>query len=115
MDAILSIKSIYATAIYQGIKTIEVRKTAIKHCDKIYLYETAPKCLITGYIKISQPQRVSIDRIILEYLPYTLLDEKGLISYAGNKLYLYLWPIIHAERCKPIEMVSRAPQSYYYV
>lgn len=115
MDAILSIKSIYATAIYQGLKTIEVRKTAIKHCDKIYLYETAPKMLITGYIQISRPQRLPIDIIIRDYLRATFLDENGLRAYAGNNPYLYLWPIIYAERCKPMEMLSRAPQSYYYI
>lgn len=115
MNAILSIKSIYATAIYQGIKTIEVRKTAIKHCDKIFLYETAPKRLITGYIQISQPLKVPIERIIQEYLQYTLLDEKGLRAYAGHKPFLYLWPIIHAERCEPLDIHYSAPQSYYYI
>lgn len=115
MDAILSIKSIYATAIYQGIKTIEVRKTAIKPCDKIYLYETAPKSLITGYIQISQILRLPVDAIIRFYLQSTLLDEKELRAYAGHRPYLYLWPIIHAERCEPIEMTYPAPQSYYYL
>lgn len=115
MDAILSIKGIYATAIYQGIKTIEVRKTAIKHCDKIYLYETAPKALITGYIQITQPQKVDIETIIRKYLRYTLLTEEELITYAGIRTYLYLWPIIYAEKVKPIEMISKPPQSFCYV
>ena len=115
MDAILSIKSIYATAIYQGIKIIEVRKTAIKHCNKIFLYETAPKALITGYIQITQPQKVDIETIIRMYLRSTLLTEEELRAYAGSRPYLYLWPIFHAEKIKPIEMISKPPQSFCYV
>lgn len=115
MDAILSIKSIYATAIYQGIKTIEVRKTSINICERIYLYETAPKACITGFIKIAAPMCISIDRIIQEFKEQTMLTEAQIRAYAGPRQQLYLWPIVHAERCKPMDMISRAPQSFYYI
>lgn len=115
MKAILSIKSIYATAIYEGYKTIEVRKTAIKPCERIYLYETAPKSLVTGFIQIGTPEKVTIERIIKEYLKETMLTETVLRRYAGDRQYLYLWPVIHAERRPPIKPATRAPQSFQYL
>jgi hypothetical protein len=50
MQAIFSIKTPYANAIYAGTKQLELRRYAPRtRCTRIWLYETAPTKAITGY------------------------------------------------------------------
>jgi predicted transcriptional regulator len=49
-DVIMSIKSKYAEAIYDGIKIVELRTIVPRQeVEHIWIYETSPKRMITGY------------------------------------------------------------------
>ena len=51
---IASIRPEYATAIYEGIKTVELRSRGPrKFVDRIYIYETAPVSAITGHVDVT--------------------------------------------------------------
>lgn len=112
--AILAIHHVYATAIYEGVKLFEVRKTRIK-ASTIYLYETAPMKLITGVIKIGEPIKVSIEEIKEKYLKETALSSDLVDIYAKDRKYLWLWPIIKAERIRPRPYTGPAIQSFTYI
>lgn len=112
--AILSIHSIYATAIYEGLKRYEVRKTSI-NVQKIYLYETTPIALVRGYIVIGEPIKVSISDIITKYLHDTLLTPKQVRDYAKGKPTLYLWPIKESHRIDPFKLNLPTPQPFIYI
>lgn len=57
MNVLLSIKPKWAEKIYNGEKTIEFRKSIPKNFDTskdvVFIYETAPVKMVTGYIRIS--------------------------------------------------------------
>jgi predicted transcriptional regulator len=56
MNIILSIHPKWAKLIYEGKKTVEWRKTTPKKADSqsvIFLYETAPVCKVTGWVRFN--------------------------------------------------------------
>lgn len=112
--AILAIHHVYATAIYSGEKTFEVRKTSIK-ASTIYLYETAPVKLITGVIKIGIPFKLPIEDIKARHLKDTMLTSNFIDLYAKDKKVLWLWPILKAERISPRPYTGPAIQSFIYI
>lgn len=112
--AILAIHHVYATAIYEGSKTFEVRKCRI-NASKIYLYETAPIKLITGVIKIGEPIKLPIEEIKAKYLKETMLTPNLIDLYAKDRPYLWLWPIKKAERITPRPYTGPAIQSFTYI
>lgn len=112
--AILAIHHVYAEAIYDGLKTFEVRKTRI-NASTIYLYETAPIKLITGVIKIGIPFKLSIEEIKERHLKDTMLTPDLIDLYAKDRKYLWLWPIIKAERIIPKPYTGPTIQSFTYI
>lgn len=112
--AILAIHHVYATAIYSGEKTFEVRKTSIK-ASTIYLYETAPVKLITGVIKIGTPFKLSTEEIKARHLKHTMLTPDLIDLYAKEQKFLWLWPIEKAERIRPRPYTGPAIQSFIYI
>ncbi len=55
MNAILSIKPVYADQILAGTKKVEFRKAAFKkQVDRVYIYSSAPKMRIVGYFTIKE-------------------------------------------------------------
>lgn len=112
--AILAIHHVYADAIYNGVKTFEVRKTRI-NASTIYLYETSPIKLITGVIKIGIPFKLSIEEIKERHLGDTMLTPNLIDLYAKGRKYLWLWPIIKAERIRQKPYTGPAIQSFIYI
>lgn len=113
-SAILAIHHVYATAIYEGAKTFEVRKTSIK-ASTIYLYETSPVRLITGVIKIGIPFKLPIEEIKARHLNDTMLTPNLIDLYAKGEKNLWLWPILKAERIRPRPYTGPAIQSFIYI
>lgn len=112
--AILAIHHVYATAIYSGKKTFEVRKTRI-NASTIYLYETAPVKLITGVIEIGEPIKLLVEEIKARYLKETMLTPDLIDLYAKDRPYLWLWPILKVERISPRPYTGPAIQSFTYI
>lgn len=131
MNILLSIKPEWAKLIYEGKKTVEWRKNKPKnfrYCDVIFLYETAPVCFVTGFIKLSFIG--TFNPIYLNScIKYNLfskryLEEKGLVNFQDLKQYarnknLYAWHIKEFYKMAP-EYVNRfspnekPPQSWCY-
>lgn len=111
---LLSIHEKYATAIYEGYKTYEVRKTSIK-ARKIYLYETKPIALVRGFILIDTPIEIKVSDIIENYLSQTCLTDQQVREYARNRSTLYLWPIKEVHRIDPFKLYLPTPQSFIYI
>lgn len=112
--AILAIHHVYAKAIYEGLKTFDVRKSSI-NASKIYLYETSPIQLITGMIEIGEPIKLPIEEIKSKYLKETMLTPNLIDLYAKDRPYLYLWPIKKAEQIRPRPYTGPAIQSFVYI
>jgi predicted transcriptional regulator len=140
MNIILSIHPKWAKLIYEGKKTIEWRKTTPKRTNgftKIFLYETAPVCKITGYVlfygyDIFSPkqnclkfengyalsnleQKDAIEQIVR----YGRVSMKDLVKYQGTSKQIFAW-VVNAPRRANCPMpiadfgIKRPPQSWCY-
>lgn len=132
MNVLLSIKPKWAEKIYNGEKTIEFRKSIPKNFDiskdVVFIYETAPVKMVTGYIRISAFSKMN-SCYLNATKKYNLFskryfEEKGklniddLIKYANNKNLCcwvvnssYKWNFEKIDRFSPTE---KAPQSWCY-
>jgi predicted transcriptional regulator len=126
MNVILSIHSIYADAIYRNIKTVELRSIPPKQqVNKYYMYETAPKKLITGYfISEYTSKKMNIfglasiynfSAMLGEYNNETIALEKLIKLLGYNKKYCAIEIKKAVKFEKPIKLTKRPPQNFYYV
>lgn len=132
MNVLLSIKPKWAKKIYSGEKTIEFRKSIPKNFDTlrdvVFIYETAPVKMVTGYIRIVRFDKESSSylKAAKEYNLFTkrYFEKEGkvniddLIKYANNKNLCcwnikstYEWIYYPIDRFSPTE---KAPQSWCY-
>lgn len=120
MNVVLSIKPKWAKKIYAGEKTIEWRKFFPRQHyigDVIFLYESAPVKMVTGYIRIDSYKwiySIKDDDIKNGCVP---LDD--LKKYFGEKtIFGYkIKKAVKFSKCYPIKFFSKsgkAPQSFLY-
>jgi len=126
MNVILSIHPKWAKLIYEGKKTIEWRKTTPKRANgftKIFLYETAPVCKVTGYVRFNGP--VSYDFCGCPLAPSARLVYNGcvsgdeLVKYQGKSEYVVAWQIYAPNKLDTPKTlydfgIKRPPQSWCY-
>ena len=132
MNIILSIHPKWAKLIYEGTKTIEWRKTIPHRMDyvklrdgnpdvKVYLYETAPLRLVTGFfywggVTICDARGMKEDN------PRLIAGQVGieeLQKYQGENCSICAWHIDKPQKFRdplPIDLfgLKRPPQSWRY-
>ena len=138
MNIILSIHPKWAKLIYEGKKTVEWRKSVPKKCEdysKIFLYETAPVCTVTGFVELTGFDAVSpkMNRIDLVgkisdkenedafdfIVNFGCVSKENLKKYQGKADYIYAWYIKFPQKfLTPITLadfkLKRPPQSWCY-
>lgn len=137
MNIILSIKPKWAELIYSGKKTIEWRKSWPKyeqfefyHVGKVFLYETAPVKMITGYFELNGCRELIIRDDLEKKYKDIHPDAKEVIAagcvpledlkkYQGKNFSLFGWRIKNPTKFEeplPLSYVDlkRPPQSWCY-
>lgn len=132
MNIILSIHPKWAKLIYEGKKTIEWRKNqplcrkfGSLTIDKVFLYETAPICRVTGFIKKPSFRVVDAYKWFKHYDECVELLGRGCVpvedlqKYQGDKDYIYAWIINDQSKFatpKTLEdfKLKRPPQSWCF-
>lgn len=130
MNIVLSIHPKWATLIYSGKKTIEWRKSFPKIYYprmKIFLYETAPICRVTGYFIWAGTKRFqNVDWTNADEHQQKVIDNgcvpaADLNAYQGPHKYLCAWGVERAHKFEnpeglPLEHfgITAAPQSWQY-
>ena len=118
MNILLSIHTVYADAIYDGKKLVEVRKTLptkLAVGDKVYLYETSPKKLVTGYFTVNKVEKLDIkvfwkqydamlQNMMTDYISY-LLGCREAIAISVDAVVKFPEPKL---------LTIRPPQSWCY-
>lgn len=131
MNVLLSIKPEWAKKIYSGEKTIEFRKNfPLKYNlddEYIFLYETKPVCLVTGFIKIDgyiNVQKIYNSKyenrvkLLKDIVNRGCLSIEELFKYDRN-LHIWAWKIKKFYKMPP-EYINRfspnekPPQSWCY-
>ena len=122
MDAILSIKPIYANEILAGEKKVEFRKKIFKKdVERIYIYSSMPKKMIVGYFTFNQIDEDSPKKLWEKYKDVGGINETNFFEYfKGHKKGFSI--IIDKvekfeEEIDPIDFIENfsAPQSYIYL
>ena len=124
MNAILSIKPIYANAILQGVKTVEFRKKIFKkeQVKKVYIYSSAPVMKIVGYFTIEDIIKCEPNELWKSFGKEGGEDfsEQNLLNYFEGKEYGYAIKINSVTSFKspkdPKQLIKNfvAPQNYRY-
>lgn len=126
----LSIKPKWAKLIYNGKKKIEWRKNIPQIYFpgmKIYIYETAPVCKVTGCFMLcdyfSKKAAFGIanpKRHLNSVFKLGRVSLKELIKYQGNSKFVYGWNVHDPQKFDEPKSLSefgiqRAPQSWQYI
>ena len=126
MNVILSIHPEWAKLIYEGKKTLELRKNIpMNTVNIVYLYETAPICKVTGFFKYFAYTRIKKTHLELHK---DIITEKSCVpveeikNYFGKSEEIFGW-ICNAghkgnQFAYPVELsefgIKRPPQSWCY-
>lgn len=124
MNIVITLPSELAHLIYEGTKTIEVRKNFPKLFDPIndvvYVCEKGTG-KVTGMFTIDAKGVTNSPNMLWNnYAQSIAIDKKWLMKYAENAEKLYLWHIKNAEQfpeqypLMSVFGIEKAPQSYAY-
>ena len=126
MNVILSIHPEWAKLIYEGKKTIELRKNIpLNNVKLVYLYETAPVCKVTGFFKYFAYTRIKKTHLKLHK---DIITDKSCVpleeikKYFGKSEEIFGWVCNAGSKSNqfayPVELsefeIKRAPQSWCY-
>ena len=85
MDAILSIKPIYANQILAGTKKVEFRKRGFKEkVRRVYIYASVPVKQIVGYFTFTQIDEDTPANLWKKYKSVGGITEKDFFNYYAN-------------------------------
>lgn len=117
---LLSIHSKWANLIYDGSKTIEVRRRFPMVEDMTVLfYETKPVGMVTGRAVIHHVEPMTVGDLLRDET-HTRIPRPDLLKYANNSTRLMAVHVTDAQRFdKPFPLsdlgIGLAPQNYRYV
>ena len=126
MNIVLSIHPKWAKLIYEGKKTIEWRKNFPKEFtdgDKVFIYETAPVCKVTGVFTLDYVLfKVSAFKegdILESKIKRGCVETDALRKYQGKSPYLYGWSVYMPRKFDTPKTLAefglkRPPQSWCY-
>lgn len=124
-NIILSIKPCFSDRIYDGSKTVELRKKIgdkFRLGEKIYIYSSSPVKKISGHVFIMNIQTLNVQEIKEKYLTHACISEADFDHYYHeHKSGILLW--LHApkqyDKGIPLNLLRKfnfhAPQSFCYV
>lgn len=123
MNVIIAIHKEYADLIFEGKKTIEVRKGKMPHyCDRVFLYETKKDGgagMIVGEFEpdsLVPIMETSPDKMSDSMVAQTCLSRIELEAYAGAPYKkLCLLKVKKATKYeKPVQLKQSGPKSWMY-
>jgi predicted transcriptional regulator len=122
IDAILSIKPIYAEAIISGRKKVEFRKKVFKKdVERIFIYSSSPTKMIIGYFTFTTIIEDSPEKLWEKYHNVGGISKDDFFNYYENveKGFCIIIDIVvkFRTRIDPINLIENftAPQSYIYL
>lgn len=122
MDAILSIKPIYANQILAGTKKVEFRKRKFKeNVRRVYIYASVPVKQIVGYFTFTKMDEDTPANLWKKYKNVGGIAEKDFFNYYANNesgCALVIKTVIPFEQWKsPNDFIDDfvPPQSYVYL
>lgn len=126
MNVILSIHPKWAKLIYEGKKTLELRKSIpLSTVNIVYLYETAPICKVTGFFKYFAYTRIKKTHLELQK---DIITDKSCVpveeikKYFGKSEEIFGWVCNAGSKANqfvhPVDLsefgIKRPPQSWRY-
>ncbi|MGM9837897.1 MAG: ASCH domain-containing protein [Paludibacteraceae bacterium] len=122
MDAILSIKPVYANRILEGTKKVEFRKKGFREkVHRVYIYASVPAKQIVGYFTFSAIEIDTPANLWNKYKDVGGISEEDFFQYyANNQLgcaLLIKSVTVFKQGKNPNEFINDfvPPQSYVYI
>jgi len=125
-DIIISIRPTYAEKIFQGIKTIELRRRFPRFFMKntvAYIYATSPEMALIGVVQIEKVEYLDICFLWAEYGKYASITKSDFDKYFNGLKQGYALKLSTPRRFfRPLTLLElkdrfhfNAPQSFLYV
>lgn len=121
MNVILSIKPVFANAIFAGLKKVEFRKSLFKeNIDCVLVYSSSPIKRIIGYFTIKQIVKDSPQRLWEQFGPDGFINKEDFLKYFDQKKTGYSICIDKTTRfsqdINPLDVFEKftPPQSFCY-
>lgn len=117
---LLAIKPDFVEKIFSGIKKYEFRTVRpSKNIDKIFIYETAPKMRVVGYVSVTGIICDSPEEMWNITSEYSGISREFFDSYFKNKSVAYAYCLGQVVKYKTPKKLSEfgvhnAPQSFVY-
>ena len=122
MDAILSIKPIYANQILAGTKKVEFRKRCFKEkVRRVYIYASVPVKQIVGYFTFTEIDEDTPANLWEKYKDVGGITKEDFFSYYANSdqgCAFVIKSVTHFKQAKsPNDFIDDfvPPQSYIYL
>lgn len=124
---LLSIKPQYARKIFDGTKTVELRRVKPKHLndgDLIWVYESAPVKALVGAFEVEKVIEDSIGQLWKKVQNKSAISKQGYKNYfegASTGVAIFIsrvWELpepIHLESLRQEPYLFTPPQSFRYV
>jgi predicted transcriptional regulator len=124
-NILISIKPEYTAHIYDGNKTVELRKKIGKEFSrgsKLYIYSSSPVKMITGEAEIADIFFAPLAQIKKKYLSYACISDAAFHAYFSNSPHGYailLKNVKEYEKKIPLFVLRTIgitpPQSFSYI
>ena len=124
-EIILSIMPCYASEIYRGHKTIELRKSVGRHFiegNLMYIYSSSPVKKITGYAYIKRIKKMAVDEIRRDLICLASITKEAFDKYYhgyDDGVVIWLEKIVEYRNGPSLselrEVGFSAPQSFCYL
>lgn len=120
-NILLSIKPKYAEMIYRGEKIYEFRRSLCKaDIERIYLYESSPVMMVTGYVELDSKVCKPLNRLWDEAKLKSGISFEVYREYFHDRENACAYKIKRARKFKSAKSLSdfgiqRAPQNFVYL
>lgn len=116
-DVLMSIRPMYADAIFDGTKTVELRRRrpSFKSGARVLVYSSSPHQQLQGTFEVAGMVSASPESLWEQVGSRAGVDRPTFDAYFAGCTVAYAIEIANPRRIKPAKLGMRPPQSYLFL
>ncbi len=116
-DILMSIRPMYAEAIFAGTKTVELRRRrpSFSKGSRVLVYSSSPSQKLQGTFEVGGVLADEPDALWAKVSKQAGIDREAFDAYFAGCATAYAIEIKNARRIEPTRLAIRPPQSYLFL